>query len=179
MARQLLITRASGPAGEEVTSSPPLPRPRWGDSCQAATCWRPSIIHGDPRPAPAPLPANGPGASAWREGASPRETRETRSVELKAARGGRPEFESSGSHSQIDLRQLLPFFGLFLIWRFGGPKLTSAEVVAGLRLNPSSTTASCAAWENCQTSLGLVLCFVRQRGWPPAPQVRGKYITGA
>lgn len=53
--RQLLITRARGPAREEVTSPPPPPRPRLGNSCGAPTCLRPSIIHGDPRPALTPL----------------------------------------------------------------------------------------------------------------------------
>lgn len=36
-------------------SPPPLPRSQQGDSCRAATCPRPSIIHGDPRPVRAPL----------------------------------------------------------------------------------------------------------------------------
>lgn len=38
-----------------MTSPLPLPHPQRGDSCRAATCPRPSIIHGDPRPACAPL----------------------------------------------------------------------------------------------------------------------------
>lgn len=88
-------------------------------------------------------------------------------MSFTAALGSRPGFESSGSHLQIDLRQLL-FLAISSSQNLGLLNLLSQRLGRGPACIPVPPPTAVRPGENCWASLGLVPSFVK---WGRRPRL--------